>query len=83
MWWDDDPKATGFGVRTYAGGGKSFFIDYRIDGRQRPLHHRPVPALVRRRGARAGEGAAQADRPRPRPCRQQARAPRRRRPFKT
>src|SRR3974377_2057585 len=21
MWWDDDPKATGFGVRSYPGGG--------------------------------------------------------------
>jgi len=35
MWWDDDPKASGFGIRCYSGGGKSFFIDYRIDGRQR------------------------------------------------
>jgi integrase len=34
MWWDDDPKATGFGVRTYPGGGRSFFIDYRLNGRQ-------------------------------------------------
>jgi integrase len=34
MWWDDDPKATGFGIRTYRGGGKSFFIDYRLNGRQ-------------------------------------------------
>ncbi len=34
MWWDDDPKATGFGIRSYPGGGKSFFIDYRLDGRQ-------------------------------------------------
>ena len=34
MWWDDDPKATGFGIRSYPGGGKSFFIDYRLNGRQ-------------------------------------------------
>jgi len=34
MFWDDDPKATGFGVRSYPGGGKSFFIDYRLNGRQ-------------------------------------------------
>jgi hypothetical protein len=26
MWWDDDPKTTGFGVRSYASGAKSFFI---------------------------------------------------------
>jgi len=33
MWWDDDPKATGFGIRSYSGGSKSFFIDYRLAGR--------------------------------------------------
>ncbi len=43
MWWDDDRKATGFGVRSYAGGGKSFFIDYRIDGRQRRFTIGPFP----------------------------------------
>jgi integrase len=41
--WDDDPKATGFGVRSYPGGGKSFFIDYRIDGRQRRFTIGPFP----------------------------------------
>jgi integrase len=43
MWWDNDPKATGFGVRTYPGGGKSFFIDYRIEGRQRRFTIGPFP----------------------------------------
>lgn len=43
MCWDDDPKATGFGVRTYVGGGKSFFVDYRIDGRQRRITIGPFP----------------------------------------
>jgi integrase len=43
MWWDDDPKAAGFGVRCYPGGGKSFFIDYRIDGRQRRYTIGPFP----------------------------------------
>src|SRR6516165_5418618 len=43
MWWDDDPKATGFGVRSYPGGGKSFFIDYRLDGRQRRFTVGPFP----------------------------------------
>jgi integrase len=43
MWWDDDPKATGFGVRSYAGGSKSFFIDYRLDGRQRRYTIGPFP----------------------------------------
>jgi integrase len=43
MWWDDDPKATGFGVRSYPGGGKSFFVDYRLDGRQRRYTIGPFP----------------------------------------
>ena len=43
MWWDDDPKATGFGVRSYRGGGKSFFVDYRLDGRQRRYTIGPFP----------------------------------------
>jgi integrase len=43
MWWDNDPKATGFGVRTYLGGSKSFFIDYRIEGRQRRYTIGPFP----------------------------------------
>jgi len=30
-----DAKVTGFGVRVYAGGSKSFFLNYRIDGRER------------------------------------------------
>ncbi len=34
-YWDNDPKATGFGVRVYAGGSKSFFLNYRFDGRER------------------------------------------------
>lgn len=43
MWWDDDRKATGFGVRTYPGGSKSFFVDYRLDGRQRRFTIGPFP----------------------------------------
>ena len=43
MWWDDDSRATGFGVRSYAGGGKSFFIDYRIDSTQRRFTIGPFP----------------------------------------
>jgi integrase len=43
MWWDDDPKATGFGIRCYPGGSKSFFIDYRIAGRQRRYTIGPFP----------------------------------------
>jgi len=43
MWWDDDAKATGFGVRSYPGGGKSFFIDYRLNGRQRRHTIGPFP----------------------------------------
>jgi integrase len=43
MWWDDDPKATGFGVRSYSGGGKSFFVDYRLNGQQRRYTIGPFP----------------------------------------
>jgi integrase len=43
MWWDDDPKATGFGVRSYSGGGRSFFVDYRLNGRQRRYTIGPFP----------------------------------------
>src|SRR6516162_1728321 len=43
MWWDDDPKATGFGIRSYPEGGKSFFIDYRLDGRQSRYTIGPFP----------------------------------------
>jgi integrase len=43
MWWDDDAKATGFGVRSYPGGGKSFFVDYRLNGRQRRYTIGPHP----------------------------------------
>jgi integrase len=43
MWWDDDPKAMGFGVRAYPGGSKSFFIDYRLEGRQRRFTIGPFP----------------------------------------
>ena len=34
-YWDSDLKVTGFGVRVYAGGSKSFFLNYRVDGRER------------------------------------------------
>jgi integrase len=43
MVWDDDPRAAGFGVRSYAGGGKSFFIDYRLNGRHRRYTIGPYP----------------------------------------
>src|SRR5215467_11586631 len=33
--WDDDPKAKGFGLRVHAGGARSFFINYRIEKRER------------------------------------------------
>ena len=33
--WDDDLKAAGFGIRIYASGSRSFFINYRIDGREK------------------------------------------------
>jgi integrase len=33
--WDNDPRAPGFGLRIYAAGGKSFFVNYWLDGRER------------------------------------------------
>jgi integrase len=42
-YWDNDPKASGFGIRPYPGGGKSWFLDYRIDGRQRRITIGPFP----------------------------------------
>ncbi len=37
MYWDSDPKLVGFGLRVHAGGTKSFFLNYRIDGRERRI----------------------------------------------
>jgi integrase len=34
-YWDGDGGVKGFGVRVYAGGSKSFFLNYRVDGRER------------------------------------------------
>jgi integrase len=33
--WEDDARVRGFGIRVYAGGSRSFFINYRVDGRER------------------------------------------------
>jgi len=33
--WDNDPRAPGFGLRVHAGGTKSFFLNYRFEGRER------------------------------------------------
>jgi integrase len=33
-YWDNDPRVPGFGLRVHAGGMKSFFINYRFDGRE-------------------------------------------------
>ena len=75
MWWDDDPKAMGFGVRSYPGGGKSFFVDYRIEGRQRRFTIGPFPRWSVTAAREGGEGAPQTDRPGPRPGRPEAGAP--------
>jgi integrase len=67
LWWDDDPRATGFGVRSYAGGGKSFFIDYRLDGRQRRYTIGPYPRwsaeAARERAKQLRRGIDQGDDP--------------------
>jgi hypothetical protein len=41
--WDNDPKATGFGIRLNRGGSKSFFVNYRVDGRERRIVIGPHP----------------------------------------
>jgi integrase len=40
---DNDPKAAGYGLRIYDSGGKSFFLDYRQDGRQKRITIGPFP----------------------------------------
>ena len=77
MWWDDDPRRPGFGVRSAIRRRRQIVSSSTIGSTgAAPVHHRPVSALVRRRGARAGEGAAQGYRPGQRPGRQEAGAPR-------
>ena len=44
-YWDNDPKATGFGVRLYASGVRSFFLNYRFDGRERRFTLGPFPRM--------------------------------------
>jgi integrase len=34
-YWDNDPHLPGFGIRAHAGGAKSFFLNYWIDGKER------------------------------------------------
>ena len=75
-YWDSDPKVAGFGVRVYAAGAKSFFLNYRIDGRERRYTIGAYPLWSVDGGARAGQGATHASRPGSRPRRRQARAPR-------
>ena len=61
-YWDNDSKVPGFGVRIYAGGSKSFFLNYRFDGRERRYTIGPFPALVGHGGTRARQGTADANR---------------------
>jgi integrase len=42
-YWDNDPKVSGFGLRVYAGGSKSFFLNYWLDGRERRYTIGPYP----------------------------------------
>lgn len=42
-YWDSDPKAPGFGVRVNPGGSKSFFLNYRVEGRERRIVIGPFP----------------------------------------
>jgi integrase len=40
---DNDQRAAGFGLRLHSGGSKSWFIDYRLNGRQRRYTIGPYP----------------------------------------
>jgi hypothetical protein len=42
-YWDHDPRVRGFGLRVNAGGSKSFFLNYRINGRERRYTIGPFP----------------------------------------
>jgi integrase len=42
-YWDNDPKLSGFGLRLYSTGTKTFFLNYRIDGRERRITIGPYP----------------------------------------
>jgi len=42
-YWDNDPNVRGFGLRVYASGAKSFFLNYRVDGRERRFTIGPFP----------------------------------------
>jgi integrase len=41
--WDNDPKLSGFGIRVYSSGARSFFLNYRLDGRERRFTIGPFP----------------------------------------
>jgi integrase len=41
--WDNDPRARGFGVRVYATGTRSFFINYWMNGMEKRLTIGPFP----------------------------------------
>ena len=42
-WETEDRKLVGFGLRVYAGGGKSFFLNYRTGGHERRVTIGPFP----------------------------------------
>jgi len=48
MWWDDDPKATGFGVRSYRGEGQIVLRRLPPQRASASLYNRSLPSLVRR-----------------------------------
>jgi integrase len=41
--WDDDAKLSGFGLRLYSSGARSFFLNYWFDGRERRYTIGPFP----------------------------------------
>jgi hypothetical protein len=57
-------QVRGFGARIFGpakwspSGARSFFVDYRIGGREKPVHDRFPSRAERRGGSREGQGAA-------------------------
>src|ERR1700685_2823799 len=73
-------QVSGFGVRVFAPtrgrpeGARSFFLNYRLGGRE-SYHDRAIAGLVRRGRAQRGQGTASQGRPGRGPCQRAAPAP--------
>jgi integrase len=66
-YWDNDPRVPGFGLRVHHGGGKSFFLNYWLDGRERRITIGPFPrwtlTAARERAAKLRKAVDQGEDP--------------------